>query len=91
MPRRAVEDDEEDWDDDDPEAPDESDADDSADVDTIDCPHCGRDVYQAAQRCPHCGNYLSKEDAPRRADRPPWWILIAAALALLGAMTWILR
>ena len=90
MARGAVED-EDDWDDEDPEAPDESDTDDGEEDDTVECPHCGRDVYQAAQRCPHCGNYLSKEDAPGGSTRPPWWILIAATLALLGALTWVLR
>jgi predicted nucleic acid-binding Zn ribbon protein len=82
MPRHDVEDD-----DLDPEAPDESDWD-SGDVGTIVCPHCGREIYEAAQQCPKCGKYLSKEDAPRPT---PWWILIAAALALLAAMTWLLR
>jgi hypothetical protein len=90
MPRRDVED-EDDWNDVDPQAPDDADIDDEADDDTIECPHCGRDVYEAAQRCPHCGNYLSEEDAPRRATRRPWWILLAAALALLAVMTWVLR
>jgi hypothetical protein len=81
----------EDWEDTDPDAPDESDTDaDEGDefAETIDCPHCGREVYESAEQCPKCGRYLSHEDAP--PGRKPWWILIAAALALAAALTWIL-
>jgi hypothetical protein len=90
MGRYHVEDDLED--DDDPENPDESDmdADDGNEyAQTVECPHCGEDVYEWAEQCPSCGKYLSEEDAPRR--RNPWWILIAVALGLAAVLTWILR
>ena len=36
---------------------------------TIDCPHCGKEIYEDAERCPHCERYLSDEDAARRKNR----------------------
>jgi hypothetical protein len=80
---------EDEWEED-PEAPDEADMDEDGDeAGAIECPHCGREVYEWAEQCPHCGRYLSEEDAPR--GRKPWWILLAVALALAAALTWMLR
>jgi hypothetical protein len=52
---------------------------------TIECPHCGAEVYEEAERCPHCERYLSQEDAP---GRKPWWIIVGALLCLAVALTW---
>jgi hypothetical protein len=92
MPRYHADDDLENEDEDDPEAPEDFDRDqDDGDeyAETIECPHCGHDVYESAEQCPHCRKYLSQEDAPRRLK--PWWILIAVALALAAALTWLLH
>jgi hypothetical protein len=66
----------------------DDDIDDSAGEDdpTIDCPHCGADVYDDAEQCPSCGTYLSKEDAP--AQLPPLWILIGVAVCILIVIAW---
>lgn len=72
----------------DPEAPDPSDTDaDDDDAETEDCPHCGRAVYEGAERCPECGQYLGREDAPRRT---PWWIIVTALVLLaIILLTWL--
>ncbi len=65
--------------------PDESDMDgdddDESDVATIECPHCGAEVYEFAEKCPVCGRYVSREDAPR-TSHPRWVIATATALLL---------
>ena len=55
----------------------------------VPCPWCRREIPEDAPRCPYCEHYISREDAP--ASPKPWWILIGAVLALLGALVWILR
>lgn len=55
----------------------------------VPCPWCRREIPEDAPRCPYCEHYISREDAP--APAKPWWILIGALLALLGALVWILR
>jgi hypothetical protein len=77
MPYRDLE--EEDWDD--------EEWDDEDQAPTVDCPHCGSEVYEDAQRCPHCGEYLSEEDAP--PERKPLWIVIGAAACLYIVYRWI--
>ena len=52
------------------------------------CPYCGRSIYDESIRCPHCGNYLSEEDAPRKAK--PLWLILTALACLLAVLTWIL-
>ena len=78
---------------DDPNEPDESDMDDDEGDEfgeTIECPHCGREVYESAEQCPRCGRYISGEDAPRRGH--PWWVVTTAivliALMAYGAARW---
>ena len=56
--------------------------------DTDDCPYCGREMYAGAYRCPHCERYISKEDAP--AGDKPLWMRLAAILAIVGALGWLL-
>jgi hypothetical protein len=78
MPQFA---DEDDWDTDDDEWDDEE--------PLIPCPWCRRDIPEDAPRCPYCEYYISREDTP--PSPKPWWLLIGAILALLGALVWILR
>jgi predicted RNA-binding Zn-ribbon protein involved in translation (DUF1610 family) len=79
--------------DDDREMPDPSDQDDDdsdgASTDTIDCPSCGREVYEQAERCPNCGSYISRDAAVRR--RPPLWIIAGVVICLLIVIVWTLR
>jgi hypothetical protein len=95
MPRHhAPEDDDVDYDD--PEDPDESDWDhDEGDerAETIDCPHCGREIYEFTEQCPHCGDYVARPDSCTR--RNPRWVIVAALIALAGMLSgiiiWFLR
>jgi predicted RNA-binding Zn-ribbon protein involved in translation (DUF1610 family) len=71
---------------DDPEDPDESDTDLSDDdPETIECPHCGKDVYEFADQCPKCGHYLTREETPRKTNHRTWVILTAIAILALMA------
>ncbi len=70
---------------DDPEEPDESDMDadegDDSGIETEECPHCGADVHEFAERCPACGRYVSREEAPRGTH--PRWVIATATVLLL--------
>lgn len=78
MPQYDADDEWEDDDDWEPDADEEP---------TIECPHCGVEIHEDAQRCPQCGAYLSEEDSP--SVRPPWWIIAGAALGLYAVWRWI--
>lgn len=73
-----------DWDDDDDDWEEEPD-----DEPTVECPYCGEEVHEDAQRCPHCGEYISEEDAP--AKRKPWWIIAGALLVMYIVYRWIVE
>ena len=60
---------------------------------TVDCAHCGRPVWDYAQRCPHCGVHYSGEawqfrydgeDGEHQGTSRRWWWWLAAALAAAG-------
>lgn len=58
---------------------------DDADTDVVECPHCGREVYDDADRCGHCGMNV----APTQHSWPVWVILaaiVAAAAVLLACI-----
>jgi uncharacterized membrane protein YvbJ len=68
---------------DDPEDPDESDMDeDQGDefAETMECPHCGRDVYDGVEQCPHCRQYLLHDHS--HPSRKPHWIIWTAVVLL---------
>ena len=93
MGRYAAIDREDDFEDD-PEDPDRSDMDDESEdeddgnIATDECPHCGAEVYEFAEKCPTCDRYLSKEDAPLRSGHPKW--IVVTALILLVPMLYAL-
>jgi hypothetical protein len=57
--------------------------------DTIPCPHCGKPIYDDAERCPYCENYLSEEEHTQ-PSRKPWWIIVCALLCLYAVYRWII-
>jgi hypothetical protein len=73
------------------ELPDESDRDDVDDP-TVDCPHCGKAMYDEADVCPHCGNFITLEDAARPNRRAPLWIMVGVVACLaVVLLVWIRR
>lgn len=73
-----------DWEsDDDTDYPEESEFDEE--TSTIECSHCGAEVYEEAPACPVCGEYLGVNTHPF-SERPRWWIL----LGTLGVIATIL-
>lgn len=74
------------WDDD-PEDPDPDDDEDDDD-ETVPCRHCGKPVYEDAERCPSCGTYLSREDAPWSK---PAWLVIGVVVCLVIVAWWTFR
>jgi len=54
---------------------------------TVECPYCGRPIYEDAERCPYCEKYVSEEDAPPK--RKPWWVIIGVLLCLFILLYWI--
>jgi predicted nucleic acid-binding Zn ribbon protein len=77
-------------DEDDPENPDESDIDEDDDEgpDLVECPRCGAEISEDAQRCPRCGSYLSQEDT--RPRKPPWMLITAVVLVVAILVSWVL-
>ncbi len=71
------------------EYPDARDMDDDDDefIETIDCPHCGKAVYEQAERCPACGKYISGEDA---TPRKPRWLVVGVILCVAIVLLTIL-
>ena len=69
---------------DDSDDPDEDEDDDA----TAPCPYCRRPVYDDAEWCPGCGQYLSREDVPRRR---PWWFVLGVVICLGVVLRWVLR
>lgn len=54
---------------------------------TVDCPECGAEVYEDAERCPACGSYIVLgATGSVWQGRPAWWII----LGLLGVIAVIL-
>ncbi len=82
---RDEDDDDDEWDEDD-ELPDGVYHDDEPATEP--CPYCRREVIEGVDRCPYCENYLSAEDAPPRANRTAFW-LVMMALALFAAVLWV--
>jgi hypothetical protein len=71
------------WNDDAVDAWDNESDDDASE--TVDCPHCGAEVYEDALRCPSCGEFISHSTS-LFAGRPWWWI----ALGIAGVVAVIL-
>ncbi len=71
------------------EDPDESDTDDDDEPELIDCPYCGKEIYEQAEVCPHCGSYISSED-PERPVRRPRWLVVGVVVALIVVVIWTL-
>jgi uncharacterized Zn-finger protein len=74
----------EDWASDDPDADFDhgEDWEEAEGDDLIDCPYCGEEIHEYAERCPHCEKYISQEDAP--SANKSWWIVLGVVLALLA-------
>ncbi|MFG0284034.1 MAG: hypothetical protein ACF8R7_06390 [Phycisphaerales bacterium JB039] len=67
--------------DDDPDAPLREDIERFSEV-TQRCPECGTELFDDVEICWNCGCVIS--EARQRGSRPPWWVIIAGALALIG-------
>ena len=81
------------WDDDNlpDEGPLQCDLDELGDDDdspTEPCPACGAEIYDDSPQCPACGQYVLSPGTS--TGRLPLWLAIAAALALIAFVCWIL-
>lgn len=80
-----------DFSDDDRDGPQPIDLDDdgSDDDDMIDCPHCGRPVYEDAPRCPHCGRWIEDDLSPAASRSRAWfWPIVVAVLVAVILVLW---
>ncbi|MCU0959191.1 MAG: zinc-ribbon domain-containing protein [Pirellulaceae bacterium] len=64
--------------------PDDDELDDK-DTATIACPHCGAEIYEAADQCPACGMFVMP-DTRVWSGKSVWWI----ALGVLGVVAALL-
>lgn len=64
-----------DWDEDWEDEPEEP-----IEAGTIECPHCGAEIYEEAPQCPRCGEYVVHGTGEFWKNKPIWYVL----LALLG-------
>ncbi|MFO0948044.1 MAG: zinc ribbon domain-containing protein [Planctomycetota bacterium] len=72
-----------DWD----EEPLEDDYSEDDESDTVDCPHCGKPVYEDAEQCPYCGDYIVPgESTSVLSGKPIWYV----TLVLFGIFAVIL-
>jgi hypothetical protein len=55
-------------------------------VDLIACPFCSKACHELADICPHCHNFIGREP---RLFHKSWLFLIAALLALLAMLSWV--
>ena len=81
------------WDDDNlpDEAPLESDLEEFGDDDepaTTPCSACGAEIYDDSPRCPVCGEYIFATAGA--AHRLAWWWVLAAVVALIALVCYIL-
>jgi hypothetical protein len=89
--RNSRSDDDDDDDDVDPEGPDARDLpdDDPDATDTVDCPHCGAEVYVGSERCPACGEYVTDAAMARRSI--PLWVTLTVIFCIaLVVLTMVL-
>lgn len=62
--------------------------DDSDESDVVECPKCGTEVYEDAERCPACGEWIEHSTHPFSGR--PWWFVglglvgVAAVVAALA-------
>jgi predicted RNA-binding Zn-ribbon protein involved in translation (DUF1610 family) len=54
---------------------------------TVECPHCGQQIYEESERCAYCEKYISDEDSP--PTRKPWWIIVGVLVCLYVVYRWI--
>lgn len=72
-----------DWEDPDPQ---DMDADDPDSTPTIDCPTCGKPVYEESEWCPECGNVLTERERPLSKT-----LLILVLVLILVSIVILLR
>jgi uncharacterized protein (DUF983 family) len=48
---------------------------------TIECPHCGADVFDDVDQCPNCQMYISAADFKKPT---PWWLIIIILMTVVG-------
>ena len=66
-----------------------SDFDDEAHSDeseVVDCPECGRPIYEFAERCPHCESYVTTSEVSRGRRSWPRFSQAAVVYLLIGAL-----
>lgn len=68
------------------EEPEEEAAEGEEGDDRVPCPHCGKEIYEEAERCPACGSYVSEEDAPRRRSRAADVVIAILVIVFLAAL-----
>jgi DNA-directed RNA polymerase subunit RPC12/RpoP len=76
-------DEEADWDD------GEADVESDEEAETVECPHCGEEIFEDSVRCPYCGDYLSSAGSLSPSGRPIWWV-VGAAMALASCVGFVL-
>jgi predicted RNA-binding Zn-ribbon protein involved in translation (DUF1610 family) len=63
--------------------------DDSEEHGTVECPHCGADIYEDAPQCPVCGEYVIRGSGEFWKHKPGWYVLLAllGIIAVIVALT----
>lgn len=60
--------------------------DDDEEATEIECPHCGREIYDDTEQCPYCGQYLSDTSLVSRSM--PWWVWLGLVGAAVAVLSW---
>jgi hypothetical protein len=56
---------------------------------TVPCPNRGQEVFDYAEQCPACGHWIV-HDGGAMSGRPPWFVAIGFAGALLAILVWLI-
>ncbi len=56
--------------------------------DTIECPSCGREIYEGVIQCPYCRAFLFGDSPAERRARGWFWPIMVALLVAVILVMW---
>ncbi|MHC4445263.1 MAG: TFIIB-type zinc ribbon-containing protein [Planctomycetota bacterium] len=57
--------------------------------DIIDCPSCGKSLYEDADLCPYCGYWILQDSPAAQRSRGWFWPVMVAILIAVILVMWL--